>query len=120
MIFFYKIRKFLVCFCLTMHTKKSLVSISKKEQQIKFKMEGWRKAPWKPSDKIKEYHGWKIFNIIWKVLQKSFLFIVSIIYKFGLSVCLSVCLYSINVKTAEPIGPKIFVGSSVTPGKVYE
>ena len=94
--------------------------ISTKEQQIKFKMEGWRKAPWKPSDKIKEYHGWKIFNIIWKVLQKSFLFIVSIIYKFGLSVCLSVCLYSINVKTAEPIGPKNFVGSRVTPGKVYE
>jgi len=28
------------------------------------------------------------------------------IYKFGLSVCLSVCLYSINVKTAEPIGQK--------------
>ena len=31
------------------------------------------------------------------------------IYKFGLSVmllvCLSVCLYPINVKTAEPIGP---------------
>ena len=32
------------------------------------------------------------------------------IYRFGLSVCLfvclSVCLYPINVKTAEPIGPK--------------
>ena len=45
------------------------------------------------------------------------------IYKFGLSVCLfvclSVCLYPINVKTAEPIGPKFFVGSRVTPGKVY-
>ena len=27
------------------------------------------------------------------------------IYKFGLSVCLSVCLYPINVKMAEPIGP---------------
>ena len=25
-----------------------------------------------------------------------------------------------NVKTAEPIGPKFFVGSRVTPGKVYE
>ena len=33
--------------------------------------------------------------------------------------CLSVCLYPINVKTAEPIGPKFFVGSRVTPGKVY-
>ena len=42
------------------------------------------------------------------------------IYILCLSVCLSVCLYSINVKTAEPIGPKIFVGSRVTPGKVYE
>ena len=46
------------------------------------------------------------------------------IYKFGLSVCLSVCLfvclYPINVKTAEPIGPKFFVGHLGTPGKVYE
>jgi len=42
------------------------------------------------------------------------------IYKFGLSVCLSVCLYPINVKTAEPIGPKFCVGPHVTPGKVYE
>ena len=37
------------------------------------------------------------------------------IYKFGLSVC----LYPINVKTAEPIGPKFFVGHLGTPGKVY-
>ena len=46
------------------------------------------------------------------------------IYKFGLSVCLSVCLfvclYPINVKTAEPIGPKFFVGHLGTSGKVYE
>ena len=34
--------------------------------------------------------------------------------------CLSVCLYPINVKTAEPIGPKFFVGHHVTTGKVYE
>ena len=38
------------------------------------------------------------------------------IYKFGLSVC----LYPINVKTAEPIGPKFFVGHLGNPGKVYE
>ena len=38
------------------------------------------------------------------------------IYKFGLSVC----LYPINVKTAEPIGPNFFVGHLGTPGKVYE
>ena len=34
--------------------------------------------------------------------------------------CLFVCLYPINVKTAEPIGPKFFVGHHVTAGKVYE
>ena len=28
--------------------------------------------------------------------------------------CLSVCLYPINVQTAEPIGPKFGVGPSVT------
>ena len=52
----------------------------------------------------------------------------SSIYKFGLSVCffvcffvcLFVCLYPINVKTAEPIGPKFFVGTRVTPWKVFE
>ena len=32
----------------------------------------------------------------------------------------SVCLYPINVKTAEPIGPKFCVGPHVTPGKVYK
>ena len=47
-------------------------------------------------------------------------FWMSSIYKFGLSVCLSVCLYPINVKTAEPIGPKFFVGHLGTPGNVYE
>ena len=34
--------------------------------------------------------------------------------------CLSVCLCPINVKTAEPIRPKFFLGSGMTPGKVYE
>ena len=34
--------------------------------------------------------------------------------------CLSVCLYPINVKTAELIGFKFFVGYHVTTGKVYE
>ena len=38
------------------------------------------------------------------------------IYKFGLSVWVSVCLYPINVKTAEPIGLNFFVGPHVTPG----
>ena len=36
------------------------------------------------------------------------------------SVCLFVFLYPINVKTAEPIGPKFCVGHHVTTGKVYE
>ena len=31
------------------------------------------------------------------------------------SVCLFVCLYPINVKTAEPIGPKFFCGTSRDP-----
>ena len=34
----------------------------------------------------------------------------SSIYKFGLSGCLSVRLYPINVKMVEPIGPKFVVG----------
>ena len=34
--------------------------------------------------------------------------------------CLFVCLFVCIVKTAEPIGPKFFVGHHVTTGKVYE
>ena len=37
-----------------------------------------------------------------------------------LSVWVSVCLYPINVKTAETIGPKFFVGHHMTTGKVYQ
>ena len=33
---------------------------------------------------------------------------------------LSVCLYPINVRTAEPIGTKFFVGHHVPTGKVDE
>ena len=33
--------------------------------------------------------------------------------------CLSVCLYSINVKTADTIMPKFCEGPHVTPRKVY-
>ena len=39
---------------------------------------------------------------------------------YTLLVCLSACLYPINVKTAEPIGPKFCVGLCMPPGKVYE
>ena len=35
------------------------------------------------------------------------------IYKFSLGGCPGVCLYPINVKTAEPIGPKFCVGHHV-------
>ena len=42
------------------------------------------------------------------------------IYFACLSVCSFVCLYPIDVKTAEPIGPKFCVGPHVTTGKVYE
>ena len=70
---------------------------------------------------------WKLFNYqqLSTINNWLFFFITSIsIYKFGLavwvSVCLFVCLYTINVKTAEPIGPKFFVGHHVTTGKVYE
>ena len=37
-----------------------------------------------------------------------------------LALCLFICLYPINVKMAEPIGPKFFVGHHMTTGKVYE
>ena len=33
--------------------------------------------------------------------------------------CLFLCLYPINVKTAEPIGPKICEATHITQGKVY-
>ena len=34
--------------------------------------------------------------------------------------CLSVCLYPINVKTAEPIRFKFWLGLHMTPGKFYK
>ena len=33
---------------------------------------------------------------------------------------MSVCLYQINVKTAEPIGPKFCVEPCITPRKVND
>jgi len=63
-----------------------------------------------------------LFWDFWCIVKESL--ITKSIYKFGLSGCLSlwlfVCLYPINVKTAEPIGPKFLVGHHVTTGKVYE
>ena len=37
-----------------------------------------------------------------------------------MSALLIVCLYPINVKTAELIGPKFFKGPHMTPGKVMD
>ena len=42
------------------------------------------------------------------------------IYIYIVFACLSVHLYPINVKTAEPIGPTFCVEPHITPGKVYE
>ena len=57
------------------------------------------------------------FMVHLKFLTKNnFLFSLKSVNKYSLSVCLC----PINVKTAEPIGPKFFVGPHVTPGKVYE
>ena len=42
------------------------------------------------------------------------------IYVYTLLVWVSVCLYPINVKTAEPIRPKFCVGPRMTTGKVNE
>ena len=42
------------------------------------------------------------------------------IYFVWVGVCLLVRLYTIIVKTAEPVGPNFCVGHHMTPGKVYE
>ena len=47
-------------------------------------------------------------NSIYKLCSSVFLFI-----------CLFVCLYPINIQTAEPIGPNFFVVPHMIPGKVY-
>ena len=72
--------------------------------------------------------SWSIFTVFkqqfscfqnWNV-KKVNLYINLACLSVCLSVFLFVCLYPINVKTAEPIGPKFFVGHLGTPGKVYE
>ena len=54
-----------------------------------------------------KFHFWNLLHVGAWALS---------IYKFSLSgwvfVCLSVYLYPVNVKTAEPIGPKFFVWTS--------
>ena len=53
-------------------------------------------------------------------IQKSNFLYLRLEYLYINLACLFVCLYPINVKTAEPIGPKFFVRHLGTPGKVYE
>ena len=31
--------------------------------------------------------------------------------------CLTICLFPKNTETAEPIGPKFYMGTQMTPGK---
>ena len=52
-----------------------------------------------------------------EIVYKEYFF--SVIFLYSLFVCLSVCLYPINVKTADPIGSKFCVGPYMTPGKFY-
>ena len=54
----------------------------------------------------------RIFHQMKKTRHKT----PSSIYKFSLNVC----LYPINIKTAEPIGPNFCVGHHGTTGKVYK
>ena len=72
----------------------------------------------------RSFHNWGINSHVYFWYFKGFHLhttnITASIYKFGLFVWVFVCLYPINVKTAEPIGPKFFVGHLGTPGKVYE
>ena len=73
------------------------------------------REPIHPNSCSNRDNGWSIC-IHRSVLQPRYLYINLAC----LSDCLSVCLYPINVKTAEPIGSKFFVGHLGTPGKVYE
>ena len=53
-------------------------------------------------------------------LQNICIYLYNLYIYFAYICCLSVCLYPINVKTAEPIGPKFCVWHHVAPGKVFE
>ena len=58
------------------------------------------------------FYGFLVRTVFMKLCSHFYCFLVQTlsIYKFALSVC----LYPINVKTAEPIGPKFFVVPHVT------
>ena len=66
----------------------------------------------------------RIFNFF-KMIHQTFHIHIHLILQFAKKnkhvyiLRLSVRLCPISVKTAEQIGPKLFVGPHVTPGKVY-
>ena len=69
----------------------------------------------------KTYFLRRFLHSLFLLIQVSTLQRKSIyIYFACLFVCLAVCLYPMNVKTAELIGPKFCVGPYVTPGKVMK
>ena len=61
------------------------------------------------------YPFWMIRCFVWCLLHAIYKYTRISIYKFGLSVC----LYPINVETAEPIGPTFSAGHHMSQRKVY-
>ena len=58
-------------------------------------------------------------NLQWATWNYVFSTFKTHVHIYTFHVCLGVCLWPINVKTAKPIGPKFFVGPHMTPEKVY-
>jgi len=72
-------------------------------------------------DKLQRVYQ-KRLCVSWAFQILVFLPCIKQLYIFLLNVhirCLSVCLYPINVKTAQPIKPKFCAWPHMTPGKVY-
>ena len=70
--------------------------------------------------KISFLYVWYVSEILPKKTCPKVIFRKSTLHYLYINLaCLSVRLYPINVKTAQPIGPKFFVGHHETPGKVY-
>jgi len=68
-------------------------------------------------------NSWDIFLGLSLICSSLYIYSLLCVECFNLYINLAflfVCLYPINVKTAEPIRPKFCVGPHVVPGKVYE
>ena len=69
-----------------------------------------------------DYNGRRLNNSVYKEEVVKTLNVKSIQYTYQSLyiniLCLSVCLSKINVKTAEPIGPKCFMVTHMTPRKL--